>query len=569
VLLPVIGGDPAYAVNLVTAMESAAACGVLAALGTELAGSVFAGMGCALLFAVSYTFWSQSTIAEVYGLHMLCVSATLLLLLRWSARPTTARLACFFFVYALGFGNHLSMILLLPACTLFLLISAPGGWRSMLRSRVVALAVGMAAVGALQYAWNLRGLWFAPTPPRSLWNALTIAWFDITKSDWRETLVLNVPRSMFVDRVSMYLFDLRQQFGWIGIGLAALGLIGVWIGSWRRAALLAGVYVVNVLFAYGYNVGDTHVFYLPSHLMVALLTAPGLVWLSSAVPARHGRRAQTLLTLLLLGYAGLRAYRDYPALDRSGDTRPTDLLARLTSGLDDRRAILITDLGWQVQNGLDYFEKRLRPEVASVRAADVLLHAPALVHDNQAIGRQVVLTSRAATDLSRPFGPFLHTAIDPRAPGQRTTDLVADLPAGTPYVLCVLKPTRDFTLDVSDVSSALATLTNGAIAALPPGDYIAIAGLSGTAPLLAAASDRPFRRSLVLGGTRIVVRMESWLAADTIRRMGFGHVVASHRHALIVERGVSFVTFDSMGGPQRSGYAASIFAVEPRYLCYR
>ncbi len=41
--------------------------------------------------------------------------------------------------------------------------------------------------------------------------------------------------------------------------------------------------------------------------------------------------------------------------------------------------------------------------------------------------------------------------------------------------------------------------------------------------------------------------MESWLAADTIRRMGFGHVVAARQHTLIVERGVSFVAFDGSG----------------------
>ena len=48
--------------------------------------------------------------------------------------------------------------------------------------------------------------------------------------------------------------------------------------------------------------------------------------------------------------------------------------------------------------------------------------------------------------------------------------------------------------------------------------------------------------------------MESWLAADTIRRMGFGHVVAARHHTLIVERGVSFVAFDGSGRPLRSGY---------------
>jgi hypothetical protein len=63
--------------------------------------------------------------------------------------------------------------------------------------------------------------------------------------------------------------------------------------------------------------------------------------------------------------------------------------------------------------------------------------------------------------------------------------------------------------------------------------------------------------------------MESWLAADTIRRMGFGHVVARRHHTLIVERGVSFVALDQTGAALRTEYASSIFAPQPRYLCYR
>ena len=50
--------------------------------------------------------------------------------------------------------------------------------------------------------------------------------------------------------------------------------------------------------------------------------------------------------------------------------------------------------------------------------------------------------------------------------------------------------------------------------------------------------------------------MESWLASDTIRRMGFGHVIAARRHTLIVERGVSFVAFDERGRAAPDGYAA-------------
>ena len=61
--------------------------------------------------------------------------------------------------------------------------------------------------------------------------------------------------------------------------------------------------------------------------------------------------------------------------------------------------------------------------------------------------------------------------------------------------------------------------------------------------------------------------MESWLAADTIRRMGFGQVVAAHHHTLIVERGVSFVGLRRRpGSATRTAYAANIFAPQPRYL---
>ena len=60
--------------------------------------------------------------------------------------------------------------------------------------------------------------------------------------------------------------------------------------------------------------------------------------------------------------------------------------------------------------------------------------------------------------------------------------------------------------------------------------------------------------------------MESWLAFDTIRRMGFGQVIANRHHSLIVERGVSFVALDDDGRPVATAYAAGIFEPQPRYV---
>src|SRR5262249_11692140 len=155
-----------------------------------------------------------------------------------------------------------------PAYTLFLLTAAPGGWRSMLTLRVVALAVVIAGLGAAQYGFNLRTLWLMPDPPQSFVDGLQKFWFDVTKSDWRDTMVLQVPREMVRERFEMYWFDLRQQVGAVVPLLAIAGVVRLLIADRRRALLMIVAYAVNVAFAFGYSVGDSHVFYLPSHLFV-------------------------------------------------------------------------------------------------------------------------------------------------------------------------------------------------------------------------------------------------------------------------------------------------------------
>ena len=133
-------------------------------------------------------------------------------------------------------------------------------------------------------------------------------------------------------------------------------------------------------------------------------------------------------------------------------------------------------------------------------------------------------------------------------------------------MLCILRPLRGITLDTTDIEAALRTLGGGNPLTLPAGDYAAVAGQIGAPPQLVTASPSPFRQRIFVGGTATDIRMESWLAADTIRRMGFGHVIAGRQHTLIVERGVSFVAFDDQGRPIRTAYASNIFAPQPRFL---
>jgi hypothetical protein len=592
--LRVTGANPARALNLASAVEGAAAAGLMVLVAAELSGSVGAALGASLLFAGSYTFWSQAIIAEVYALHMAFVMLTLLLLLRWARGPTTGRLAIFLAAYAIGFGNHLSMVLLFPGYCYFVVFARPGRWREAFAVRVIGLALGIAAAGSLQYLWNLRGLWQWPDAPRGVADALATFWFDVTKADWRETMILNVPRSILVDRLAMYAFELRQQFGW-AVLLAPLGLIHLFATNARRGVLMLLLYLVNAAFAYTYNVGDTHVFYLPSHAILALLAAPGTVLaaqfaarlaagVASRVAARRDTRAPALLaaapsirarlasvtvaSMLLVAAAAWRAHWNLPALDRTDDDRPAQVLGSLTRGLDDQRAILLADLNWQLVNGLAYFAKIIRPDLAYAWISRVLLYAPALIRDNLAMGRDVMLTERAHAALSHAFGPLVPTTLDRRRQVPAMAEIARDLAPGTRYVLAVLRPTREFAIDRTDLARAVQILTSRSIP-MPEGAYAVLAGLSGQPPTLSWGSSRPFRQTVRVGAVAVEVRMESWLAFDTIRRMGFGQVVAARRHTLIIERGVSFAAFDGEGRPTTIAYAANIFAPQARYVVAR
>jgi hypothetical protein len=163
-----------------------------------------------------------------------------------------------------------------------------------------------------------------------------------------------------------------------------------------------------------------------------------------------------------------------------------------------------------------------------------------------------------------PSRPFRDTA----QPSSQVLDLVRSIGAGTRYALCILKPSPGLQIDSADLRSGIQALAPG-LPVPAARDYMVIAGVAGRTPVLAESSEKPFHRRVMIGGVPVEVRMDAWLSVDTIRRMGFGHVIAARHHALIVERGLSLVTFDQNGRTLQTAYRGGIFAPEPRFVVNR
>ena len=548
--------NPARGLNLFSAIWAAIAVGLLAVATARLTKSLLAGAASGLLLAFSFTFWTQAIIAEVYSLHLALLAGCLLALQAFASSPTTPRLAIFFAVYAVAFGNHLGMILFLVPFTVFLLQVHPRP-RELVRPSTILLAIVIAVAGALQYLPTFLFVWSSIDAPAQWGDRVAAFWLDITKADWREEMVLGISSSQLWNRLQMWAWDARQQFGLAGLALAALGAARVWSLSKSWAVLLWLTYAIATAFALTYNVGDTHVFLLPGHFVIALAIGVGIAhWRS--------QRLRQALTIGALVLAVWRGWDTWPAVDRHADRRADAQLAHLAEGVDARNALLVSKMDWQLENVLLYSSRYDRRDLAWVRLDDVLPHFPYLVRDNLAESRDLVLTADAARGVVAAFGNEFPLVLD-QTPAAGLADVVSRIPRGTPYVLTLLlPPPGGRTIDREDFTKGLAELAGNRIPPRTEASYEVWAGSHGEVPTLYRSSAHPFRTGVLIGGELFGIRMDSWLPDDTFRRGGFAHVLHGREHALIAERGISLVWLQRDGSPA-TYYGAGLYTPEARF----
>jgi hypothetical protein len=307
------------------------------------------------------------------------------------------------------------------------------------------------------------------------------------------------------------------------------------------------------------------VFYLGSHWAAALAAGCGAGWAVSTLQARRHQTAAVLAALALLAYPVWRAWDTYPAMDRSDDREPTLALDRLVAGMDMDREVLGRDLNWQLHNGLDYYLKYTRRDLALFDLPDTLLSFPSLVSRNTELGRTVLLTEGSAAMVRQLYGGLYDLEQDRRVPVPSLAERAATLVPGTPYLLSVIEEYPDSPIDRADLAEAAKRLGLGPND-LPEGRFVIVAGRVGQPPVVRRGGWTPFRLTADVSGLALDARVECWMPADTIRRMGFGHVIVNRHHELTLDRGVSFIALDASGHASMRAWTGGLLALQPRFI---
>jgi hypothetical protein len=305
-------GDPAFRMNLLSALAVGGAVAATVVLARQLTGHTLIALAAGLILAAVPIAWNIGTHADPHALHFLLVAVLLVLLVGWERRarvpeltrllapprgvlrrPGDRWLLAAAIVYAVGLANHTLMLLLAPGIALYVVASAPG----ILRRPRFIVGVGGALLittFALYLELPLRaGLLRAP-------------------------LVYGHPETLsgffYVAFAQQFVGALYQPFSDLGhktIELAKLGYdqLGVVVGLvplafvatlWRqpRYALLTGVsFLITVWFAASYVNADISRYYLGPAVMVlswlAILAAVAIEWLARVLGATDAEAADT------------------------------------------------------------------------------------------------------------------------------------------------------------------------------------------------------------------------------------------------------------------------------------
>ncbi len=380
-------GSIAYRFNVMSAVCMALAVGLIGYTIARAAPtrSILSPITASLWVAATPLVWGQAIIAEVYALNALFVAAILLLLsishvkraaITDQAKPLANNHVVAISVAAerpnrslptimaaglwgLGLGNSLTLAALAP----FILIN---WWRTDTRGRILCGAAFLA--GLCVYA--LIPLRAEANPPVNWGHAVTWPEFiaQVSAEMYRGYLWAVSPDA-YLRRVIALVQLLVAQFGWLGVGLGAVG-IGYALQRPRRDWLW---YVLSillyVLFAISYNTVDSDLYLIPVWLLAAWPIAWGC-WIIADWLARHFSFISRSLALSLLFVLGpiLTVITRYSDMNLRHDVA-AETFAHAVFAQAPPEALLITRTDAQTFTLWYYhFLESQRPDVAIVDA---------------------------------------------------------------------------------------------------------------------------------------------------------------------------------------------------------
>lgn len=274
-------GDPYFRTVLLSLIPAALSAGLIASGVRRYLDdhegllARIAGLAAALGFGLSPFVWSQAVIVEVHGLQTLFVVISIW----WAAelihfemeRTILWKFALLAFVYGVGIGNHITLILISPG----ILLGMVAAYKNGFPKKGIILQGLFLAAGLLVYLYlPIRAAHYPPINWGNPSSPEGFIWL-VSGKPYQE-LLFNLTGVQVVNRLLSWANIIKDQFGIIGIVLAVIGAVQFKFKKNLLNIFLIYVFFISSIFAIVYSTDDSINYLLPAFLVAAIWIALGL-----------------------------------------------------------------------------------------------------------------------------------------------------------------------------------------------------------------------------------------------------------------------------------------------------
>jgi len=228
-----------------------------------------------LLACFSLTLWQQAVMTEVYALTAFIIAAlifiavTLYRALR-NENKSDILLFLFSFILGIGFGNHMSLIHVVPAAALFFFLLKKLNLRNLVPCFILFI-VGLSIYFYLPVRSSLDPVmdWGNPDNPQRFFNHISGKQYRV----WMFSVSGAVLKEHFVNYLSLTV----RQFSPYLIPFSIIGFFNLLIKrEFRILIFLLIIFFSDVAYSINYDIPDIDAYFIPSFLVLSVFSGIGL-----------------------------------------------------------------------------------------------------------------------------------------------------------------------------------------------------------------------------------------------------------------------------------------------------
>jgi hypothetical protein len=276
--------------------------------------AVFTG---AMILAFSRTFWFQSTSVEVYSLHILLMNLIILFLIRAyiadknGGQKTLKRWLLFAFLLALGFSNHMTTLLILPAASYFYFNS-----RGFNKDSIKTIFIMLALFFPILILLYLYLPFQASSNPAINWgNPLDFEkiFRHISGKQYQVWLFSSTDAAK---RQFVYFFNSLPKELNINLFVAAVGLFTSYFYAKKFFVFLIIAFVSTILYSINYDIVDIDSYFLLAFISLSMFAVFGVIKL---VEMLHFKKLNFIVPIsIIIIFIAIEMFSNYKEVNQSG-----------------------------------------------------------------------------------------------------------------------------------------------------------------------------------------------------------------------------------------------------------